>query len=107
MHKSGASALLALIMFVMVALALFAFGADSVKEARGMPIGGAEGVKYTGYLKDGLATGAGIMEFADGAVYYGAFSEGRFNGKGVYVAADGSTFEGAFEDGQFMEYEYE
>lgn len=103
--KSNAAALIVLILGAMIALAVFAFSEDSAVEVLGVPLGGVEGTAYTGYLKNGLASGAGILEFSDGAAYYGSFSEGRFNGKAVYVAVDGSTHEGTFEEGQLLESE--
>jgi len=100
--RPSAAALLVLILAAITALALYAFGEDT-KEVRGAALGGVEGTAYTGYLVNGLASGAGMLEFDDGSAYYGMFAEGRFNGKGVYIAADGSTLDGTFEDGQLSE----
>ena len=99
--KYNAAAFLGLTLIVMIALALFAFSED-IKEVHNVPLGGIEGTVYTGYLKNGLASGAAILEFPDGSAYYGMFSEGRFNGKGIYLAVDSTTFEGTFEDGLFL-----
>lgn len=78
-----------------------------------------DGSVYIGQFQNGLATGLGVMMFADGSRYCilcnaqrdsvksapffryeGSFSEGWFHGPGAFWRSDGMRFEGEFRGGR-------
>lgn len=59
----------------------------------------ADGVKYSGALKDGKMSGQGVLIFPNGNKYEGEFKDGKLNGKGVFTWANGDKYEGMFVDG--------
>ncbi|MBE6708898.1 MAG: hypothetical protein E7578_06625 [Ruminococcaceae bacterium] len=53
---------------------------------------------YTGYMKDGIPHGKGVMTWDSGDCYDGNFVDGARNGYGVYTWASGKRYEGNFVD---------
>lgn len=56
----------------------------------------ANGDKYQGYFKDGLAHGKGKIKCANGTIYEGDWVKGLREGTGTYTWADGSFYTGEF-----------
>lgn len=51
---------------------------------------------YTGFIKDGIPEGDGLLAATDKSEYSGEFKEGKKHGKGVLKFIDGSRYEGEF-----------
>jgi hypothetical protein len=50
----------------------------------------ADGSKYEGYWKQGMASGYGRLIHSDGDVYEGEWLDDKANGKGCYEHYDGT-----------------
>lgn len=63
-----------------------------VKHGKGCQVW-ADGSKYEGDWRDGLAEGVGTLYRANGDVHKGEFIEGRATGFGTYTLANGDIYE--------------
>ncbi|MDR2505437.1 MAG: hypothetical protein LBD16_04945 [Oscillospiraceae bacterium] len=102
MKKTGSVVLLAVVLFVMFALGAYSLRDSAMLKVTAAPLDGVPGALFTGYLKDGIPTGTGILELPEGASYIGTFVDGRMNGRGFYKASDGTIHEVFFEDGDLV-----
>ena len=60
----------------------------------------ANGEKYVGEFKDGLANGLGIITYPNGDKVVGAFKDNKMNGYGTITFANGNKIVGRWKDGK-------
>lgn len=82
----------------MLILGLLATGSFAAL-AHGDPAPLADGARYEGERRAGLAHGRGLLTWPNGSRYEGRFRNGLMHGEGVLQEASGDRYEGQFLDG--------